>query len=123
MKRINFKDILARALHATPLHVALLLFFLQPATAQRLVTPFSGKLPSEIFLASLSPENSPSDITTNEYNLLFAPPFPGPPVIDTGGGGAVGETLPVKDCLWALIFCCLGYGIYCRKCLNRDFHD
>jgi hypothetical protein len=69
MKRIHFKDTLARfivdgarALHATPLHVALLVIFLQPATAQRLVTPFSGKLPSEIYFASLYPENSFSDI-------------------------------------------------------------
>jgi hypothetical protein len=92
--------------------LAILLLFLQPATAQRLVTPFSGKLPSEIYLASLSPENSPSDITVNVHNLLFVPP---PPDVGHGGGGAIGETLPVVDCLWGLVFCCLGYGIYCRK--------
>jgi hypothetical protein len=91
-----------------------LLFSLQPATAQQPITPFSGKLPSEIYLASLSPETTPSDITANEHNLLFAPPVK-PPETGHGGGGAVGETLPVVDCLWGLVFCCLGYGIYCRK--------
>jgi hypothetical protein len=118
MNRIHFKDILARmlcvrALHATPLRVAILLLFLQPAMAQRLVTPFSGKLPSEIYLASLYPENSPFDIMANVYNLLFA--IGPPPGTGDGGGGAVGETLPVKDCLWGLVLCCLAYGIYHRK--------
>jgi hypothetical protein len=124
MKRINFKDILARftgdgtrAWHVMPLHIALLLFFLQPATAQHLATPFSGKLPSEIYLTSVSSENSSSAIITTERNLLmFIPPSGGPPTEDESGGnsGPVGGA-PIRDCLWALIFCCLAYGIYCRK--------
>jgi hypothetical protein len=119
MKRINIKDILARALHAralhaTPLRITILLFFLQPATAQRLVTPFSEKLPSETCLASLSPENSPSDITASERELLFL----GPPGGDTGGKDAVGEA-SVKECLWVLVICCLVYGIIMRYTLSR----
>jgi hypothetical protein len=120
MNGINLKDILVRALHATPLRIAILLFFLQPVTAQRLVTPFSGKLPSEIYLASLYPENTLFDITTNEHNLLFGPSVGPPPGTGDGGGGAVGETLPVKDCLWGLVLGCLAYGIYCRKKLSHS---
>jgi hypothetical protein len=93
--------------------VAAVFFYLSSlhtVSAQRLVTPFSGKLPSEIYLASLSSENSPSDIVAIERELLFF----GPP-----GGGTGGETMvggaPVRECLWVLIFCCLAYGIYCRK--------
>jgi hypothetical protein len=88
------------------------LFSLHTVSAQRLVAPFSGKLPSEIYLASLSQENSPSGITAGEHNILFAPAPP--PGVGNGGGGADGEA-PMADCLWALIFCCLAYGIYCRK--------
>jgi hypothetical protein len=85
---------------------------LHTVSAQRLVAPFSGKLPSEIYLASLSPENSPSGITTNEHNILFAPAPP--PGIGNGGGDTDGAA-PMADCLWAIIFCFLAYGIYCRK--------
>jgi hypothetical protein len=92
--------------------LAILLLFLQPVTAQHLVAPFSGKLPSEIYLASLSQENSPSGITASEHNILFVP---GPPPGIGNGGGDTDSAAPMADCLWALIFCCLGYGIYCRK--------
>jgi hypothetical protein len=92
--------------------VIFFLSFLYTVSAQRLVAPFSGKLPSEIYLASLSPENSPSGITAGEHNSLFAPSPP--PGIGNGGGDTDGAA-PMADCLWGLVFCCLAYGIYCRK--------
>jgi hypothetical protein len=95
--------------------VIFFLFFLHIASAQRLVTPFSGKLPSEIYLASLSPENSPSIISATERELLFF----GPPGGGTGGDTMVGGA-PVRDCLWALVFCCLVYGIYHRNKLSSN---
>jgi hypothetical protein len=99
--------------------VAVIFFLssLYTVSAQHLATPFSGKLPSEMYLASLSPENASSAITTTERNLLmFIPPGGGPPTEDESGGnsGPVGGA-PVVDCLWGLVFCCLAYGIYHRK--------
>jgi hypothetical protein len=92
--------------------VIFILSFLQPATAQRLITPFSGKLPSEIYLASLFSENGSSAITATERNLLFLGPLPND---DEGDNNGPVGSAPVKDCLWGLVFCCLVYGIYCRK--------
>jgi hypothetical protein len=94
--------------------VIFFLFFLHTVSAQRLVTPFSGKLPSEIYLASLSPENSSSVITATERELLFF----GPPGGGTGGDTRVGGA-PVRECLWVRVFCCLAYGIYCRKKMSE----
>jgi hypothetical protein len=95
--------------------VFLYLSSLHTVSTQRLATPFSGKLPSEIYLASLSPENGSSlAITTTERNLLF---LGGPSTGDDEEGydnGPMGSA-PVRDSLWALVFCCLAYGVYCRK--------
>jgi hypothetical protein len=97
--------------------LVIFLFPLQPATAQHLAAPFSDRLPSEMYLASLLPENGSSGVAGRERSLLFAPP----PIDEEdgdGGGAGVGEA-PVRECLWALVFCCLAYGIYCRKKMSE----
>jgi hypothetical protein len=91
---------------------------LYTVSAQRSVTPFSGKLPSEIYLASLFPENSSSGIAANEHSLLLALP----PIDENGdGGGDTVGSAPVRECLWLFIFCCLAYGIIMRYAISgRD---
>jgi hypothetical protein len=96
----------------------LFLLSVQLLSAQSLVAPFSGQLPSENYLQAATLANIPSPgITTAERELLFGPPPP-PPTGD-GSGGAVGET-PVTDCAWILMLCCLMYGFRKRNFMGTE---
>jgi preprotein translocase subunit SecG len=83
-----------------------------------------GLLPSETDLLEYNNEGELPSQTSfggseKQKDLLFAPGG-GPPQDGIGGGDAVGEEAPVRECAWIFLLCCLTYGFFCRNLDNPD---